>query len=105
MATATCCSTQLKELRSDDPVYAIATIRTAGERAAASTTQLLVLTRKKVTQPVMHIARVLALSGPAAAEQLLDLGIALAFAPGAAISGNYPMFPVRSPVPARVVTW
>jgi signal transduction histidine kinase len=42
----------LKELRADDPVYDIVTeIRTAGERAAALTRQLLVLSRKKITQP------------------------------------------------------
>jgi signal transduction histidine kinase len=42
----------LKELKSQDPVYeAVTEIRTAGERAAALTRQLLVLSRKKVTQP------------------------------------------------------
>ena len=42
----------LKELRSQDPIYeAVTEIRTAGERAAVLTRQLLVLSRKKVTQP------------------------------------------------------
>jgi CheY-like chemotaxis protein len=42
----------LGELKADDPIYETVTeIRTAGERAAVLTKQLLVLSRKKVTRP------------------------------------------------------